>query len=195
MTIKRGEEWGTTVARPADLTLASGDADLARLVTADPTRPLGVSAGDLHRAVGSPAPRDPVQRLPMDALVVTLDDRTLIAVAHVVAMASWWRGRIVAVMNCDHVGEWDVAPRAHPNDGRFDVVEVDPRMGLRRRIQARSRLPHGTHVPHPDIATRVATGAEWTFERPTPVRVDGVACGRVSRLHVAISADHFSIHA
>ncbi len=194
MTIRRGEEWGTTVARPPDLLVASSDADLAQFVTADPTRALGTTAGDLHRAVGSPTPRDPVQRLPIDALVVTIDERTLIAVAHVLVMASWWRGRIVAVMNCDHMGEWDMAPRAHPNDGRFDIVEVDPRMSLRRRSQARSRLPQGTHVPHPHIATRTATSAEWTFDRPMPVRVDGVAIGRVSHLAVAISADHFAIH-
>jgi hypothetical protein len=194
MTIKRGEEWGTTVPRPADMALASGDAELARLVAADPRRALGITAGDLHRAVGSPAERDPVQRLPIDALVVTIDDRTVIAVAHVLVMASCWRGRIVAVMNCDHVGEWDVAPRAHPNDGRFDIVEVDPRMTIRRRAQARARLPHGTHVPHPDITTRVATRAEWVFDRPMPARVDGVSAGRVTRLTVAISPDHFAIH-
>ena len=48
----------------------------------------------------------------------------------------------------------DVAPRAHPNDGRFDVVEVSAAMPARARLQAWRRLATGTHVPHPDITTR-----------------------------------------
>ena len=60
-------------------------------------------------------------------LRVDADGRRLTAVAHVVARGGgpWWRGPIVAVMNADRLGRWDVAPRAHPNDGRLDVVEVD----------------------------------------------------------------------
>ena len=98
-------------------------------------------------------------------------------------------------MNCDHLGTWDVAPRAHPNDGRLDVVEVDTSMTLRNRLQARRRLPHGTHVPHPSIAVRTTTEASWTFARPTPVVIDGVPAGRVRRLTVRAQPDHFAIYA
>jgi diacylglycerol kinase family enzyme len=135
-----------------------------------------------------------VQRLPVDALLVELDGRPLLAVAHVVAMRSWWLGGVLAVMNCDHVGTWDMAPRAHPNDGRFDVVELTSTMRLRDRYQARTRVVHGTHVPHPDIAVRTATEGSWAWRRPMPVRVDGVVQGSVSELVVRIAPDHFAIH-
>lgn len=194
MTIQRGQEWGVTVERPGALMAAADDADLARLVLADRHGCYGLSGGDLFRSLGSPDPRDPVQRLPIDALAVTIDDREALAVAHVIVRRGWWRGGLLAVMNADHVGAWNVAPRAHPNDGRFDVVEVDAAMSLRHRWQARGRLPHGTHLPHPDIAVRTATEASWAFPRPRRVWIDGVAAGAVSRLAVSVLPDHFEIH-
>ena len=77
-------------------------------------------------------------------------------------------------MNTDCRGRWDVAPRAHPNDGRVDVVEVAAAMGLRARWQARRRLPTGTHVPHPAIRTGRATERAWHFDRPLGLWVDSV---------------------
>jgi diacylglycerol kinase family enzyme len=135
-----------------------------------------------------------MQLLPVDALEVTFDAETTIAVAHVIVRRRWWRGPLLAVMNADHVGNWNVAPRAHPNDGRFDVVEVAPTMSIRHRLQARARLAQGTHVPHPDIAVRAASTAVWEFRRPMRLAVDGVDRGRVRRLAVRLVPDHFSVH-
>ena len=58
-------------------------------------------------------------------------------------------------MNSDHLGTWNVAPRAHPNDGKLDVISVGRGMTFRQRLQARTRLELGTHVPHPAIGSRV----------------------------------------
>ena len=64
-------------------------------------------------------------------------------------------GRVVAVMNAQWIGRWDVAPKGHPNDGMVDVL--DGNLGLDDRLKVRSRLITGTHVPHPGIAqARVA---------------------------------------
>ena len=116
--------------------------------------PLRLTGGDLLATIGGAA-GESARRFPIDVLSVDADGRRLTAVAHVVARGrTWWRGPIVAVMNADRIGAWDVAPRAHPNDGQLDVVEVDASMGLRDRWQASRRLPTGTHVPHPAIRTR-----------------------------------------
>ena len=194
MTIRRGQEWGVTVARPEALVVAADDFALAQLVLVEPHGCYGLSGGDVFRSLGSPEPRDPVQRLPMDALAVTIDDREMLAVAHVIVRRGWWRGSLLAVMNADHAGAWNVAPRAHPNDGRFDVVEVDAAMSLRHRWQARGRLPHGTHVPHPDIGVRTAADGSWAFAGPRRVWIDGVAVGAATRLAVTVLPDHFEIH-
>lgn len=194
MTIRRGEEWGTTVPRPDGLVAVDGDRALAAAVTAGESRPLTVLGGDLHRSLGAPGPRPSVQRVAIDLLDVVADGTVHHAVAHVVARRSWWRGPIVAVLNVDRIGDWNVAPRAHPNDGRLDVVEVRPEMGLRARWQARGRLPHGTHAPHPGITVRSATSARWEFERSVGLWLDGERIGSVRVLEVGIRPDAFTIH-
>ena len=194
MTIRKGEPWGAAGPQPAGLVLADDDAELAQLVTRDAAGVYGLRGGDLHRSLGSPPERDTTQRLPIDALRVRLDDQEWLAVAHVVARNGWWRGALLAVLNCPYIGEWNVAPRAHPNDGHFDIVEVGAGMSLRQRLQARRRLPLGSHVPHPEIEVRTAESATWSFDAPREVYVDGVPRGRAMRLEIAISPDHFSLY-
>jgi hypothetical protein len=194
MTIKNGQPWGTPVARPVDLVVADGDAELAQLVARDASGAFGVGGGDLHRSLGAPPGRDPMQRLTVDALRVRIDDQEVLAVAHVVARTGWWRGPLLAVLNCPYVGAWHVAPRAHPNDGRFDVVEVGAGMSVRQRLHARRRLPLGDHLPHPQITVRTAESDAWTFQSPRDIYVDGVRRGRTTRLAVVISPDHFGIY-
>jgi hypothetical protein len=197
VTIRKGEAWGTEVARPSGLRVARTDAELASWVSADPGGAYGVAGGDLHRTVGTPrAAGATAHRLPIDVLDVATDGRRHLAVAHVVVRRphpwGWWRGPATAVCNVDHVGRWNVAPRAHPNDGRFDVVEVAARMRLRDRWEARRRLPTGSHVPHPAIALRTAT--DWTWTGAAHVWVDGVDTGPATEVTVRILPDASAIH-
>jgi hypothetical protein len=194
MTIRPGDDWGELVAIPDDLVDADSDAALAACVTRGDRRAVRVRGGDLLATLGGPVPGDRVRRLPIDLLRVTADDRSYVAVAHVVARRSWWRGPVLAVMNVDRLGHWDVAPRAHPNDGRADIVEIAAAMGPRARWQAWRRLPTGTHVPHPQLATRRAKRVEWTFERPLRLWVDGVARGTVRSLRVEVEPDAAVVH-
>ncbi len=203
MTIRKGEEWGTVVARPIGLRHCDTDESLVMAVAAERLDPpsLGLTGGDLHRTIGSPAPhdRDVVHRLPIDLLHIVADGVAHVAVAHIVVRprllrGSWWRGGVVAVMNADHIGIFNVAPRAHPNDGRFDVVEVAPTMSLRDRIMARRRLPNGSHVPHPHIAVRTGQDEAWVFTHANQLWIDGVHRGSVRELTVRIEPDAFAIH-
>jgi YegS C-terminal NAD kinase beta sandwich-like domain len=193
VTIGRGEPWGTPVVRPGDLLVVDSDHDIAAAYLADPTRPVGLGGGDLYRSLGSPSPRHEAQRLPIDMMIVTLDDVERVAAAHVLIRRSWWRGPVTAVMNVDQLGDWNVAPRAHPNDGRLDVVELDSAMSVRRREQARRRLPSGTHVPHPLIRTRTTTGESWTSARPGPVWVDGIRIDGITTITVTVEPDAFAV--
>lgn len=200
MTIRRADDWGREVELPAEALTITTDAQLAAALSASPAPPVLVRGGDLHRAVGSPVGTGPVVReLPIDVLRVAADGVEGHAVAHVVARRGgalgWWRGPIVAVMNVDHVDDLDVAPRAHPNDGRLDVVEVAAAMPLRARWQARHRLRTGTHVPHPDIATRQVPAASFTFDRPLQLWADGVPIGQVRNLTVRVDPDASIVYA
>jgi diacylglycerol kinase family enzyme len=90
-------------------------------------------------------------------------------------------------MNAQFLGSWDVAPRGHPGDGRVDVLDGDIALG--DRWKARSRLPAGTHVPHPGIRQTRAARWETTFDRPAPVRLDGEVVATARRLEVEVEPD------
>lgn len=211
MTIKRGEEWGAPGALADTAPEAATDAELAALVSAAVLARLsggsgaiegpgpvevGLLGGDLCRTVAGPGDRarlrtPAAQRLPVDAGVVALDDGPeLVFVAHVVA-GRRLLGPVVAAMNAQFVGRFDVAPRSHPNDGRLDLV--DARLGAGDRWKAWRRLPQGTHVPHPAISERRVTDAVVDLGGRLPVRVDGRRVGHARVLRFRAVPDAFTI--
>jgi len=202
VTVEKGVDWGTTGPAPDDLVVVHTDAEARAAVASarDAGRPLpalGLLGGDLARTLGGGRPGgrgDDAARLresgslaTVDLGIATIDGVAHPFVAHLVARRSWWRGRVVAVMNAQFVGRWDVAPRAHPGDGRVDVLDGD--LGPGDRWKARSRLPAGTHVPHPGI--RQARAARWeaTFDRPTPIRLDGELVATARHVEVTVEPD------
>lgn len=202
MTIKPGAPWGRQVAHPNDLLVVHSDHELAKALVQQSGPPIAVDAGDLARTLGvtSTDRRGSINEFPIDLLEVQLDpladrpNEPLIACAHVIARSPWarghwWSGPIVAVMNAEFIGDWDVAPRGHPNDGRAEVFEVDASMSLRDRLGAHRRLATGTHVPHPQITTRSVRTATWSFPRPLDVIVDGRPAGRASSLAITVQPD------
>jgi len=209
MTIKPGEAWGRSVPCPPDLMVVHSDAELAVTLSQQRGPHVAVCSGDLARTLGvTPEGRGSIEQrttlneFPIDLLEVRLDggEEPIIACAHVVARspwtnAHWLRGRVLAVMNAEFIGEWDVAPRGHPNDGRVEVFEVESSMSVRERLAARRRLPTGTHVPHPRIASRSVRSGSWEFERPLEVVVDGRCHGRAVALSITVVPDAALVYA
>jgi hypothetical protein len=204
VTIKPGQPWGRRVDRPDGLVTVVDDAGLAAALCVPDGPPVAVGSGDLARTLGVGPSSDGsmVNEFPIDLLRVHLDDadEPVVACAHVIARSGWasghWlRGRILAVMNAEFIGVWDVAPRGHPNDGRVEVFDVDARLPLRQRVAARARLRTGTHAPHPRITTTSVRKASWTFEHPLEVIVDGQPRGRASTLRVEVVPDAAVVYA
>jgi len=197
VTIEKHQAWGAPGPLPDDGVLIAGDADARALVeqhrrAETPIPPLGLLGGDLCRTVGGRGDearlRSPAAvTLPVDLGSVLVDGRHHWFVAHLVARRSWWRGRVVAVMNTQWIGRWDVAPKSHPNDGLLDVLDAD--LGLDDRFKVRSRLKTGTHVPHPGIAVSRVAALQLEFDRPTPVWLDGERVGTARTLSIRIEAD------
>lgn len=196
MTVRKGVDWGGGPV-PDDLVVVSDDAEVTAVLAAadaDGRRwpAVGLLGGDLARTLGGRG-GDP-GRLRRDGTVVTVDVAEVELdgtphrfVAHLVARRSWWVGRVVAVMNAQFLGSWDVAPRGHPGDGRLDVLDGDLRPG--DRWKARSRLPAGTHVPHPAITQLRVASWETDLARPTPIRLDGRLAGHARQLRVTVRPD------
>ena len=209
MTIKPGQAWGRPVPRPPDLVVVHSDVELARAISQERGLPIGVGGGDLARTLGvtsasagTLATRPTVNEYPIDLLEVRIDgaEEPIVTCAHVVARSPWgsghWlRGRILVVMNAEFIGEWDIAPRGHPNDGRIEIVDVDASMTARERLAARRRLSTGTHVPHPSITTRSVKTGSWQFERPLDVVADGRRVARASSLSIDVLADAATVYA
>jgi hypothetical protein len=197
VTIRKGEPWGEVGPLPPDAVVVHTDAE-ARAVVTEARRagtavpPLGLLGGDLCRTLGGTGDEARLRSgaatsLPVDLGAVLVDGRLHWFVAHLVARTNWWRGRVVAAMNAQYLGAWDVAPRGHPNDGRLEVFDGDPPLGV--RWQVRSRLATGTHLPHPDIEERHVTAVQVDLDPPATVFLDGTSVGRGRSLSLRVEPD------
>jgi hypothetical protein len=199
MTVRKGKGWGEPGTLADDGVVVRSDAEARRIVerarrAGERPPPLGLAGGDLCRTLGGRGDVDRLRssdavRLPVDLGAVLLDGRLHWFVAHLVARRSWWRGPLLAAMNAEFLGDWDVAPRAHPNDGLLDMVVVGAGMSLADRIKARRRLPVGGHVPHPAIDQGRRPAFQIEFDHPTRVWLDGERIGVVTNLSVRIEPD------
>jgi hypothetical protein len=199
VTIERGRDWGRREAVPEETVVVRSDAEAADVVEearrgGGSAPPIAFVGGDIHRTLGGTGVATPegiATVVTVDLGVALLDGRRHVFVAHLVARRSWWRGRIVAAMNAQYLGRWDVAPRAHPGDGRLEILDSD--LSLGDRWKARSRLVSGTHVPHPGITERRTQSWTTEFARATPIWLDGRQVGTAQKLAVRVETDALTV--
>ena len=181
MTIERNRPWGERGGLTADGVIAHTDRELRGVVeqarragTAPPV--VGLLGGDLCRTLGGRGDasrlRSPdAMRFPIDVVAVELDGARHWFVAHLIARRSWWRGRLLAVMNAEFLG------RGMWRHGRIRTTApsmCSTATGPRRSLEGR---------PVPDGCARAASEhlATRTTVRATLARavVDGEAIGAV----------------
>jgi hypothetical protein len=202
VTVRPGVSWGQVVSRPAGLRTVADDAQLTAALNDGSGRPTAVLGGDLARTLGgqSLGARTEVVKFTVDLLKVRLDDGAIHgACAHVVARSPWWRGSwwsgpVLAVMNAEFLGAWDVAPRGHPNDGRVETFSCEAKFPLRQRFEVSRRLPSGMHLPHPEISTRSLSDGTWSFGRALAVFADGRKIGMSHRVEVTVMPDQATMY-
>lgn len=197
MTIERGVDWGEPAPLPEDGVVARSDVEAAEVITAArrdgrliPV--VGLLGGDLCRTLGGQGDEERLRSaeavtFTVDLGSVLVDGRQHWFVAHLIARRSWWHGRVVAVMNAQWLGSWDLGPRAHPGDGLLDVSDAD--LSFADRWKARARLPTGTHLPHPAIRTSRTKAAQFDLDPPLDVYLDGRSIGRAAHLSVRVEPD------
>lgn len=201
MTVRKGELWGAPGPLPPDGVVVGSDAEARVAVTrarraGEPVPILGLAGGDLARTCGATGREDRLrsadaQQLPVDLGEVLVDGSLHFFVAHLVARRSWLRGRVVALMNAQYLGPWDVAPRSHPNDGRLDLLDADLPLG--DRLKARNRLVSGTHVPHPGIVERRVKAVQLDLDPGMQVWLDGERLGPARTLSVRCVPDALTV--
>lgn len=196
--IEKGQAWGERRIVPTGMRVVGDDLALHEWVVThrQQGRPIGevaIGGGDLARTVaGGARIGHEATYAPLDVVHLAADgDDVTWAATHVVARRSWWRGEVLLAMNAEHLGDYDVAPRAHPNDGLLDIVRVDPSMGWRARRQARQRARLGTHLPHPQLTVSRRATHSVRFARPLVVWVDGVRWRQATTLDLTVEVDAY----
>ena len=202
MTIDKGVPWGEVAVPPRGTTVFATCAELAahlgpHLITASETlehsREFVLRDASFRVLLGTTdVSGASMVRVPIDLLDVSFsrdgrEERT-VAVDSVVLGDRLLRDELTLVSN---TGVWRrrrIAPRAHPNDGRADVVTVAVTMGIRQRLSAWRRTRWGTHLPHPAISIEQCRQFEWSGA-PRPLTVDGVRKGSVTSLQVRVIPD------
>ncbi len=201
MTIRKGEPWGEPGRLPDDGVVVHSDIEARAIVTAArrssaPIPTLGLLGGDLARTCGAMGSyerlrSDQAQTLPVDLCEVIVDGALHFFVAHLVARRSWLRGPIVLVMNAQYRGDWNVAPRSHPNDGVVEVFTANPSLG--DRWKALPRLKTGTHLPHPDISLDRTSGTQIDLAPGMKVWLDGELAGPAHALSIRVAPDALTV--
>lgn len=103
--------------------------------------------------------------------------------------APWFVDETLIIANAAFVGDWNIAPRGHPNDGRLEVTQG--RLGARDRRQLAGRLAAGTHLPHPGLTTSRPKALDAGMG-PWRLYVDGVDTGMVDDFGVELIPDAFT---
>jgi len=202
MTIRKGEGWGERIPTPTSIRHAHSDADLSNCSSTDF---VSLTGGDIHRTLGSPRPiQDEAEctLLHIDALQIRVmssdgSEQHVIAASRVEIgsfLSPIRRRRFVCVSNGGIVNGRNLAPRAHPNDGRLDVMTIEASMTFRHRLTARKKAVTGTHLPHPRISVRqdVAFTSQKT-SRGERLSIDGVAVKHWSEVSISILPDYWQV--
>ncbi len=178
MTISKGSAYGEPGATlPDDGVRCSTDGDARRVCEAArsqslPYPVLGLAGGDLAHTLGGTGALDVA--FPVDLGQVLVDGRLHLFVATCIVRNRWWT-RAIAVGNAQWLGEWNVWPRGHPNDGRLDLLDAHLPAGDLRKVRARLRT--GSHLPHPGIRERRVKAETVELDRPLGVWLDGELIG------------------
>ena len=165
MVVRRGQNWGSVGEPQPGTPVARDDAHAGELIQQG-IREFVLASGDLAQTVGAslPAPDCSFRRLPIDLMKLRLvDSRGLlchhIALSHCLIRQRFLnggllRGRITVICNSQYLHGRDIAPRGHPNDGKFEVLEFSDDLSVRQRLLVLQKMKVGDHLPHPSIRFR-----------------------------------------
>ncbi len=195
MTIRPGEDWGIEVTTPpVNAVVAVTDREIADCLLAD--CPVVVRGGTLHSSLGSPSGETISRELSVDLLEIldqTSGEWLGVAVSNVLirrkGILGLLRGRVLLASNCGEFNGLSACPRAHANDGRVDVLEVDHSMSMRQRRQAWRKAMSGSHLPHPALKAQAVEFLDVQVHENEEIVADGVVISAVGSISITVRAD------
>ena len=213
MTIRKFGSYGTSVSRPPILNVLRSDLEIAQhYVYGEIAAPCTLTNGSIAQSLGINSEisiDDPLHDQQMTLVKIDLlqiDYRTTassnansstssrVVVAGTLAIQHRTQlSTCLILSNSGILHGRDVLPRAHPNDGFVDVLEVDPKISTRQRAIAWHRSATGSHLPHPDIRVSRSIDFQWSGS-PAQMIADGVTYKGVVWLQCTVLADAMSIY-
>ena len=216
MTISKHGLYGTPVSRPTTLHVLQSDIEIAQhYVSGDTATTCTVTHGSIAQSLGISSGRiqdpDPNQQMTLvDIDLLQIDFRTTTSSNANSKTSSSTTSRIVVagtisiqdrtllstcliLSNSGLLRSRDVLPRAHPNDGFVDVLEVDPKISIRQRAIAWRRSAIGSHLPHPSFRVSRSIDFQWSGS-PAHMIADGVTYKGVVWLQCTVLADAMKLY-
>ena len=207
MVIKRGEDWGQRVPRPADLLVLNNDVQANQFLTKQlqgslPTQSIAILKSNIARSLGlngSDLNVEKMLKTRFDAIEIEFSDGDdkishQCFLGNAVIRRSWLRGAMTGVFNTSFIAGRDWAPRAHPNDGKLDVLLLDDAMSLRQRITAYRLSRSGSHLPHPQLKYLQSQSYVVSDLDAAKLTVDSVEFGEVKYCSFRLVPDAISIY-
>lgn len=220
MTIRKHEDFGKSISRPLNLIELQDDRDIARrylqrIINDDSdagdavnhNSSFTVAHGSIAQALGIERKSNQKKesnssnmiQVSLDLIKIeyrTIANRTLthelIGAGSVLLERTRLCNTFLIVSNSGIVNGRDIFPRAHPNDGLLDVLEIDSEISLRQRLVAWHKARIGVHLPHPQLHVSRHTQFEWAGH-PSRMVVDGASFHKVDWLRCSIVKDAISI--
>jgi len=200
MTIGKNEKWGTVVSCPPGLPLFSSSRSLSvfltqhsELLQSSSPFECRLYARNFHTLLGLKRKRsEQCLRIPID--VVRVEGAkcgarfSFVAIDTILLTTRFPFGEYLLLTNSGFWWGRRFAPRAHPNDGKMDVVEIDENMTFRQRFLGFRRAKWSTHLPHPQIAYEQRVTVDWRGGERR-LWIDGRRLPRVSELYAQVLPD------
>ena len=193
MNIEKGRSWGSLSPLPPDGVIIKTNKELLEKVNNCKRQGIdlptfGLLGGDLWRTLGGRRAEERLYggeatTLDIDLGCALLDGKIFWFCAHMF-IGSKLKGEKIFISNVAHYGKMNPAPKAHPGDGKFDMLEV--KLSPFQTFKAVKRVSAGTHIPHPGIKYRQVSSEQFSFGKKLSIEIDGKNIGKFSTVSIRI---------
>ena len=193
MNIEKGRSWGSLSPLPPEGVIIKTNKELLEKVNDCKRQGIdlptfGLLGGDLWRTLGGRRAEERLYggeatTLDIDLGCALLDGKIFWFCAHMF-IGSKLKGEKIFISNVAHYGKMNPAPKAHPGDGKFDVLEV--KLSPFQTFKAVKRVSAGTHIPHPGIKYRQVSSEQFSFGKKLSIEIDGKNIGKFSTVSIRI---------
>ncbi len=196
MNIEKGRSWGSLSSLPPDGVIIKTNKELLEKVNNCKKQGIdlptfGLLGGDLWRTLGGRRAEERLYggeatTLDVDLGCALLDGKIFWFCAHMF-IGSKLKGEKIFISNVAHYGKTNPAPKAHPGDGKFDMLEV--KLSPLQTFKAVKRVSAGTHIPHPGIKYKQVSSEQFSFGKKLSIEIDGKNIGKFSTVSIRIETE------